>query len=96
MPFEKSESVTSRLSALITVCVLEEGKKKKEKNFLLFFNQKFLHWCGGASPSEMLCCESGLEQSVKFHGGLGLIPSPQPFLLATLVSAFVEPVFEVP
>lgn len=44
----------------------------------------------------MLCRESGPERSVKFHGGLGLIPSPQPFLLATLVSAFVEPVLEVP
>lgn len=43
MPFEKSESVTSRLSALMTVCVLEEGKKEKEKDFLLFFNQKCLH-----------------------------------------------------
>lgn len=79
----------------MTVCVLEEGKKEKEKDFLLFFNQKCLHWCG-ASPSEMLCCESGLEQSVKFHGGLGLIPSPQLFPLATLVAAFVEPVLEVP
>lgn len=44
----------------------------------------------------MLCCESGPKQSVKFHRGLGLIPSPQPFLLATLVSAFVEPVLETP
>lgn len=44
----------------------------------------------------MLCCESGPERSVKFHRGLDLIPSPQPFLLATLVSAFVEPVSEVP
>lgn len=69
---------------------------KNEKDFLFFFlYQKFLHRCG-ASLSEMLCCKSGPEQSVKFHRGLGLIPSPQPFLLDTLMSTFVKPVSEVP
>lgn len=71
------------------------GGKKTRRIASSFFNQKFLPW-RGASPSEMLCCESGPVRSVKFHWGLALIPSPQPFLLATLVSAFVEPVSEVP
>lgn len=31
----------------------------------------------------------------KIPWGLGLMPSPQPFLLATIVSAFVKPVLEV-
>lgn len=70
----------------------EQGKWKDFPLFFLY--QKFLLWCGARS-SEMLLLRAWPWAKCKIPWGLGLMPSPQPFLLATIVSAFVKPVLEV-
>lgn len=72
-----------------------EGQGGNEKDFLVFF---FVS--GISAPMWRQLLRDALlrvwpQAKCKIPWGLGLMLSPQPFLLATIVSAFVKPVLEV-